>query len=274
MTMTGNEFATVLRNALRGFHAEAAKFWQSHRPEPLAGSQAATEWTTYARPDSPRTVAAITSVLMESIGEHLTAFVKTITEPVEPIACWTCVRSMLESSSIAAWLVEPGIGAQTRVGRSFAIRYEGMDQQVKLARAMGWPAAEVQKIEDHIDDVEQVALGLGFPPLKNKNGERIGIAQRMPSATEMIKTMLDEELAYRLLSTVAYRHFWAINRLGFKAVVPTAPPTTAVPTTALATELSLDSRGRPVKQFPYLDGAVPPRRAGRQRLVAGVRLAQ
>lgn len=37
----------------------------------------------------------------------------------------------------------------------------------------------------------------------------------MPNATEMIKLMLDEEHAYRLLSAVAHGHIWAIRQLGF-----------------------------------------------------------
>src|SRR5207249_6130508 len=132
-----------------------------------------------------------------------------------------------------AWLFEPGINVQTRVGRSFAIRYESMNQQLKFVRAIGLPATDVQKIEGQVNEVEKVALGLGFPSLKDKKGERIGISQPMPSATAMIKTMLDEELAYRLLSAVAHGHFWAIHQLGFRAVVPTAPPTSGVPMTAI-----------------------------------------
>ena len=215
MLMPANEFVTRLRTSLTRFHEEAATFMQSQENEPVAGSVAATERATYPRADSPLTVAAIASILIELVGEHVTAFVKMITEPVEPIACWTCVRSMLESSSIAAWLFEPGIDAQTRVGRSFAIRYEGLVQEVKFAKSANRPKAEVQKLEDHINDVENVAATLGFPRLKNKKNERSGIGQFMPSATDMIRQMLDEERTYRLLSAVAHGHFWAINKLSF-----------------------------------------------------------
>jgi hypothetical protein len=90
-----------------------------------------------------------------------------------------------------------------------------MEQELKLMRALRFPAAKVQKLEDHINDVENVATGLGFARLRNRKGERNGIGQQMPSATDMIKRMLDEEKAYRLLSAVAHGHVWAIQQLGF-----------------------------------------------------------
>ena len=40
----------------------------------------------------------------------------------------------------------------------------------------------------------------------------------MPSATEVIKLMLDEESTYRLLSAVTHGHSWALIGLGFRPV--------------------------------------------------------
>ena len=50
----------------------------------------------------------------------------------------------------------------------------------------------------------------------------------MPSATEMIKSMLDEEAMYRLLSAVAHGHSWAIIQLGFKDASATQLQSTVV----------------------------------------------
>jgi hypothetical protein len=214
--MNGNEYVALLRKTLTRFHDEAGRFMQSQDIDPLPGSVAANERATYPRAESLFTVSGIVGLLIEAVGEHFTAFIKTITEPVEPIACWTCVRSMLESASIAAWLFDPAIDAQTRVGRSFAHRYEGMVQQVKFSKSLNRPADEVKKLEDQINEVENVAAGLGFPRLRNSKNERIGIGQHMPSATDIIKLMLEEERAYRLLSAVAHGHVWAIQQLGFR----------------------------------------------------------
>src|SRR5262249_32723059 len=148
MPTTGNEFVEVLRNSLTRFRDEAERFVSDQGLEPVAGSAAAIERPTYARPQSPLTVAGIATLLIESVGEHVTAFVKTITEPVEPIACWTCVRSMLESASIAAWLFDPKIQAQKRAGRAYALRYEGPEEQVKVGRAANLQAGELKNLED------------------------------------------------------------------------------------------------------------------------------
>ncbi len=244
--MTGNEFVDLLRSSLTTFHDDVAAFVQSYGVDPLPGSVAATERATYARPESVFTVSAIAGILIESVAEHVTAFVKTITEPVEPIACWTCVRSMLESSSIAAWLYEPGIDVQVRVGRGFAHRYEGMEQQLRLSKAIGRLPADIKRDEQHVNDVENTAVAQGFPRLRNRKGERTGIGQVMPSATEIIKVMLYEEQAYRLLSAVAHGHYWAIQQLSFRQVPDTRPQAGGVATTPFK------KHGGTVEGYAYL----------------------
>lgn len=218
MVPLGPEYIGVIRDTLTMFHEEAGRFIQDHDSLPVAGSQALTEQSTYARPDSIVSACAIASQLIEYGGDHVTAFVKLITEPVEVIACWTCVRSMLEPCALASWVADPSIDAHTRVGRVFALRYEGMEQQLKFGRVAKKPESELKSLEDRIDQVEKDALGLGFPLVQDRKKRRIGIAQRMPSATDMIKMMLNEEEAYRMLSAVAHGHNWAILKLGFKAV--------------------------------------------------------
>jgi hypothetical protein len=74
-----------------------------------------------------------------------------------------------------------------------------MDQQLKFGRVVNIDPAEIAKLEAHVDAVEKVALSLGFPLVQDKKLRRIGIAQQMPGATDMIKMMLDEEKMYRML---------------------------------------------------------------------------
>ena len=125
---------------------------------------------------------------------------------------------MLESCSLASWLLDPHINAHTRVGRVFAIRYRGMEQQLKYVRATGGRDEYLQRLEKRIDEVEQDARKLGYPLLANKTGKRSGIGQKMLTATEVIKVMLDEEEMYRLLSAVTHGHDWAIRALGFSPI--------------------------------------------------------
>src|SRR5438067_518039 len=108
-TPSVGEYLAIMREGLSGFCRDASEFVQSQGRVPKAGSQAATEQATCARPESIVTAQSLALTLLESSSEHVMAFVKTITNPVETIACWTCIRSMLESSALAAWLLDPSI---------------------------------------------------------------------------------------------------------------------------------------------------------------------
>ena len=207
-----------MREALSSFSNEIRSFHADHGLMPAPGSPAMTEQVASPHPDSLGTAWSIATVLIDLGSEHVTAFVKTITEPMETVACLTCVRSMLESCSLASWLLDPHINAHTRVGRVFAIRYEGMEQQLRYVRATGGSDEYLQRLEKRIDEVEQVARELCYPLLVNKNGKRFGIGQKMLSATEVIKLMLDAEEMYRLLSAVSHGHDWAIRALSFRPV--------------------------------------------------------
>ncbi|KKL58566.1 hypothetical protein LCGC14_2224080 [marine sediment metagenome] len=216
MNELGEEYIVPLRAALTALFDRIAGLFKSHGNDPDPSSLASTELRDAARPESIVTACSISTQLIEYSSEHLTAFVKTITEPIEPLACWTCVRSMLESCAISAWLSDPAIASTARIGRMFAMRYEGMQQQLKFGRVVNRSTSELQSLSDRIDDVERTAMSLGYQPVCNRNGQRIGIGQRMPNATELIGLMLDEEAMYRLLSAVAHGHSWAIIRLGFQ----------------------------------------------------------
>lgn len=219
MAELGVDYIERMREALVGFYRQAGDFLRSQGPLPTSTSQANQEMATAPRPESITTALGLATQLLEASSEHVTAFVKTVTEPVDTIACWTCVRSMLESSALAAWLMDPGIDAKERVSRVFALRYEGMKQHLKFFRFAKAPSADIQFVEDRIDKVEQHAILAGYVRVTNKKGDRIGIGQRMPSATEIIGAQLNEEWAYRLLSAVAHGHSWAINSLGFQQAV-------------------------------------------------------
>ena len=202
-----------MRDTLSRFCEEIGCFHADCGNDPALGSLAVTEQAAFPRPESVITAWSMATMLIELGGEHITAFVKTITAPVEPIACLTCVRSMLEPCALASWLLDPCIDAHARVGRVFALRYKGMEQELKFTRATGGSG---KKIRARISEVEQDALKLGYARIVNAKGERYGIGERMPSATEVIKLMLNEESMYRLLSAVTHGHVWAIRGLGFK----------------------------------------------------------
>ena len=221
MSELGPDHLLVMREALSRFCKKIKSFHADHGNDWVPGSPALNEKASSPRPESLITAWSKATMLIESGGDHITAFVKMITESVEVFACLTCIRSMLEPCALASWLLDPRIDAHTRVGRVFAHRYEGLEQQLKLIRADGQRKnylQEIQGIKDRIDTVEQDALKIGYAPIVDKRGKRSGIGERMPSATEVIKLMLDEESMYRLFSAVTHGHDWALIGLGFSPV--------------------------------------------------------
>lgn len=206
MANAETEYVIKMRDSLGWFHDESSRYIKDHGLDPKPGSIAQIEHDTYSPPERIVECWALWNYLVELCGEHVTLFVKSLTEPVEAIACYTCVRSMMESCALGAWLVDPTIDAATRRERVLAHRYAGMKEQVKFAKSAGRPATEIAKAEG-----QQKKLGdeLGVNGPKGKSKER-------PSATNMITMMLDEEKNYRMLSAVAHGHFWAIHGLCYK----------------------------------------------------------
>lgn len=201
------EALTTLYKGIRPLRGEVAG-------DPVTGSLFARELADSRYRESLASARSIAMMLLESAGEHMMAFVKTITEPVEPIACWTCIRSMLEPCARAAWLLDPVIGANQRAGRTFAIEFDGMDQDLKFARAMQQPWEE---IKSRIEEVEREALRMGYRKLRDKRNRRTGIGLRMPAATEIVREILDEEGAYRIFSAVSHGQAGTIRQLSYAA---------------------------------------------------------
>lgn len=233
MQLTADQIFLKLRDGLVRLDKEIVGFVETQGIDPAPGAQAATERATYPHPESLYTVSGICSILLESVSEHISVLARAMHEPITPFACWTCVRSMLESSSIAAWLHDPKINAQQRVSRAYAHRYEGLEEQVKFVRAVNVSADELKKTEDFLDRLERDAVARGLSVIRDRNGKRIGVGERMPSATDIIKLMLNEEVAYRALSAVAHAHTWAMLPLGFRRHADQAAKPAAANTTLM-----------------------------------------
>ena len=208
------DFFEAVRSSLKKLDTRACQFVRKNENLPKASSIAMNERKSYAQPESIASAWSIATQLIDFGSEHVSAFVKLVGEPAEPIAAATSVRSMLESCSLSAWLLDPSINAQERVGRTFALRYSGMAEELKLARSMSM-SKEVAKMELRLNEVERDAIGLGFAPVVDKKGKRSGIGRLMPKSTEMIATVMNERFAYQMLSGIAHGHSWAIRGFAF-----------------------------------------------------------
>jgi hypothetical protein len=200
--------------AVNEFLEKTRVIWNQYDHHPLPGSQAARELKGFPRPESIGTSYSQDTILIEVAADYVFAVVKTLTEPAETIAPWVCARGVLETSALSIWILDTSINSYERVRRSLAFRYEGLDQQRKFAQAT---KGEVnpQTIIQRIDEVEQVAMELGFDKVVDRNGKRIGVGQEMLSITEIVIRMLNKELDYRLLSGMVHAHPWALQNFGF-----------------------------------------------------------
>lgn len=151
--------------------------------------------------------ASHAALSIEDGGDHLIGLTKLVVEPATATACFTCIRSMLESCAIGAWLVDPDTDLLKRQARVFAFKRSGMLECRKFASCIADSAMEFE-FDKKITLLEQEATAAGFS-LTVPPDSKSGIGIKMPGATEMIRDVLGLDENYRLLSGIAHGHQWA-----------------------------------------------------------------
>lgn len=202
-------------SALRYLADETARVINKYNNCPVTDSTAIRERNSFPNNELVKDVHSRGSLSIESAGDHLFVFIDSISEPAKTIAPWTCIRGLLESCALAIWFLDPTIDVKTRVGRCFAFRYSGFVEQIKYFGTEN-ETAQIATVKARLKKVEQDAVSLGYRQLLNKRGEINGIAMQMPTIIELIKSTLDRESDYRLLSGVAHGHHWATSQIGFR----------------------------------------------------------
>lgn len=211
-----------MREALVALDADVAEFVNKYGHEPAPNSPAAKEQEDSGRAEWLSAAYSQGHMLLESAADHAFALTCLLAaRRIPTMAPYTCVRAGLEAAAISCWLLSNRIDARERISRNFAFMYEGLDQQRKLANVTR--PADSEGILSGIEELEAEARTLGYAPVEDRNNKRIGIAQRMPSATECIRETLDEEALFRLFSAVAHSHTWALLQLGFHTPVSSEP---------------------------------------------------
>jgi len=204
-----------MRDALSALHDELGTFVGDNGVTCARGSVAEAEYRVADR-DALHSAYVQGHVLLEASADHTFALTRLLVEPVQTIAPWTCVRAALEASAISCWLLDCRIDSQERIGRSIALRCEGLEQQRKLARSLHDVETE-ENVVTRLREVEAAALAMGYRERHGQGGRRLGVGPRMPSMTDVIARTLDQEATYRILSAMAHGHTWALVRLGFEA---------------------------------------------------------
>ncbi len=214
--LTGNDAKTMVQ-AIKQLHDDVGIFFNECGLKAAANSQATSELKSFGRPKSLTTAYSQGTIFIEVAADQLVAFTKTLTEPIQTVAPWSCLRAFVESCALAAWILEPSIDARTRVQRSFALRYEELSEEAKFFHASG-EGFNKEKVLRRINQIEKDALEIGFARVENKKRERCGIGQPMPSITNIITNALNEEAFYRLLSAMTHAHNWALIQLSFQRI--------------------------------------------------------
>lgn len=187
---------------------------QAFQPEPE--SIAAEEIRAFARPGAIQTVHAQATLLLECVADNLGAFRKAGLAPMQSMAPFVSVRASLEAAALICWLFDKGIDANERVGRSLALRYHGLSEQLKYINVADRDQA--QSVVSQVAKLKEYSRSLGYLIRKNKKKEVIGIHQVMPGMTYLISHWLHKDADYRLLSAIAHAQLWAVIQLSFSPV--------------------------------------------------------
>ena len=193
------------------------KIRESVGGSPKAGSRADTEIRAFPRPESVATAFSQGLVATEAAVDHLHGLDLLVVAQDSSLAPWTCARGLLEAATIATWLLDTQIDTTERVGRSLAMRYETLIAQRKLANADQNPTL-VAKIDRRVDNIAGIASQLGYPPINDRNGNRIGIGRRKPGITDLIEKQFDLQNVYRIFSGVAHCDTVTVSQLGFETL--------------------------------------------------------
>ncbi len=176
----------ILRSALTKFFEDLGNFVNSYPIAPAPNSQGAKEQAEFRGSNYLITSMASVWQFIEVGGEHVLQLVKSLTEPMLPIASLTCVRSMLESCALGTWLFDPDSDAKTRMERMVALRYQGLMEQKKYIQANGASADDIAKFKARIDELVHQALNLGFVKLVDNKSRQIGLGQPGPALTKSL----------------------------------------------------------------------------------------
>jgi len=206
-----------LIQSVRVFLEDTGSLMDSFGLEPLEHSRAMAEIAEF--PDTRIIEASFNqgSLLLETCADHIMAFIKTVTEPIQTLAPWSIVRTVIESSSFACWLFDISINAQIRSMRSLGFRYKGLREQSKLAD-ISEDSALFNKVINQINSLEARAIKAGIKEIRNKKGKRDSIGLRIPKISDLVNETLNMEMEYRLFSSIVHSHSWATNQVGFKKI--------------------------------------------------------
>lgn len=140
-------------------------------------------------------------------------FLDLVGDPERTVAPATCVRGLVETAAFGGWLLTPGIGVRERVARDFALRYEGLRQQLNIGSVH-----HRREVDAKIENLESAPSNLALRPcgIETTGTKRTGIGTTPFQPTKQVECFLDDPLAYRPLSAVDHGHHRALISVGME----------------------------------------------------------
>jgi len=137
-----------------------------------------------------------------------------VDQKIFSVAPWSCARGLIEAASLCTWIFEKSIDAGERVSRSLSLRYASLNEQMKLARYDSNDEI-IEQINRRIEEIEDIAVRLGYDLIRDRNNRRIGIGQKKPSITALAEQQFGQEKLYRILSGMAHSNYTSLTSLSF-----------------------------------------------------------
>ncbi len=163
--------------------------------DPLSGSPAEKEMRSFLRTESIQTAFSIGSQALIAANDYIKALDTLVDLQIYSVAPWSCARGMIEAAAISTWLFDKTIDSKERVSRSLSLRYASLSEQIKLARYDS-DNELIKKLNKRIDDIEAIAVSLGYELVRNKKKGRIGIGQKKPNITSLVERQFGQEKLY------------------------------------------------------------------------------
>ncbi len=183
--------------------------------DPLPGSLAEKEMRSFPRTESIQTAFSIGSQALIAANDYLKALDTLVDQKIFSVAPWSCARGLIEAASLCTWIFEKSIDTKERVSRSLSLRFASLNEQIKLARYDSNHEL-VEQIDRRIEEIENIAVGLGYDLVRDRNDRRIGIGQKKPSITALAEKQFGHEKLYRILSGMAHSTYTTLTSLSFK----------------------------------------------------------
>ena len=192
--------------------------------KPRSGSPASHELDTCSEPQHAETAYTLAIQRLFVVFDHMSALRRALAEPSLTYSPWTCARGVLESCSVADWLLDAAISYRERVARCFNLRLQNLRSQMTFFRSEPDPPADtIPELQKRVAHLRTQAPKLAILEKSDRKGKFLGFDAGMPSHTQLIDGFCarheSSSLGYPLLSAAAHGEDWAVGSLGSTTVI-------------------------------------------------------